>query len=126
MKRLGHVAIYVKNIEVSRRFYEETVGLKHSETRGGSDHDGLKGLGATLCFMSCGNLHHDFVLVEQADNEGNPVEIGGYSLMHLAFELDDGRSIEEFAKHLTEKDVEIAMGPVVHDRDPYGDGTWGW
>lgn len=125
MKRLGHVAIYVKSIEASRRFYEDVVGLKHSETRGGADHDGLKALGATLCFMSCGTLNHDFVLVEQVDGEGNSVKIGGYSLMHLAFELEGDRSIDDFAGHLAEKGVEIVMGPQVHDPVPIGDGTWG-
>ncbi|NIB40839.1 VOC family protein [Pseudomaricurvus alkylphenolicus] len=125
MKRLGHVAVYVSDIEKSRRFYEEVVGLKHSETRGGEDHNALKDLNITLCFLSCGHLHHDFVLVEKKDGRGDPVEVGGYSLMHLAFELEAEKTIEEFSEYVRKQGIEIAMGPVMHDREPVGDGTWG-
>ena len=126
MKRVGHVAVFVTDINRSRNFYEEVIGLKHSETHGPEDHKMNKDLGYTLCFMSCGEFHHDLVLVHEQDKNGNTVPVEGHGLQHIAFRLEDGRSTSDFAEELEAKGIAIIYGPVLHRPiSEGGDGTWG-
>ncbi|MEW6777742.1 MAG: VOC family protein [Bdellovibrionota bacterium] len=126
MKRLAHVAVFVSDIDRSRKFYEEVLGLRHSETHPPEDHFMNKAMGHTLCFLSCGNVHHDIVLVQQKDPKtGGAVPVGGHQLAHYAFELGPDESPEAFAKRLRDKKIPILYGPILHDPGPGGDGSWG-
>jgi catechol 2,3-dioxygenase-like lactoylglutathione lyase family enzyme len=125
MKRIGHVALFVSDLKRSRKFYEDVVELRHSETHGPDDHSNLRALNANLCFMSCGDVHHDFALVEQFDDDGKPILVEQHGLMHVAFELEDGRSLDEFAETLKAKGIEVLWEPTLHSDSPRGDGTWG-
>ncbi|MCH6546224.1 MAG: VOC family protein [Deltaproteobacteria bacterium] len=47
-RRLGHVGIFVKDLERTKKFYTEVVGLKVSDELPGK-----------AVFMRCSNDHHD-------------------------------------------------------------------
>jgi catechol-2,3-dioxygenase len=90
-----------------------------------SDHENFKALNANICFMSCGNTHHDFVLLQHFDDQGMPVAVDHHGLVHVAFENEEGRSLDEFANGLENKGIKSVPKPIMHSEKPRGDGTWG-
>jgi catechol 2,3-dioxygenase len=55
VKELGHLVLYVRNLDRSRRFYGETLGWK--EIPGGQ-------LGFPAAAFSSGRTHHELLLIE--------------------------------------------------------------
>lgn len=53
VKELGHVVLYVKDLEASRRFYRDLLGWKE-----------LGAYGATAAAYSSGRTHHELLLLE--------------------------------------------------------------
>jgi catechol 2,3-dioxygenase-like lactoylglutathione lyase family enzyme len=114
-RRLAHVSLYVSDLQRSRRFYCEALGLLRSEehvlaqdlplARGVCTvlarvprfaHAWLeralpfqyRGAHATLCFLSCGSRHHDLVLAEMHDPVlGTPRPVSGNRVQSLTFTL---------------------------------------
>jgi len=114
-RRLSHVALYVSDLERSRHFYSEVLGLLFSEehvlwrelplarvvsavlARVPSFAHGriertvpfhYRGAHATLCFLSCGARHHDLVLTEMHDPvRGATRPVSGSALRGLTFAL---------------------------------------
>ena len=80
---LGHIVFYVKDLEVSLRFYEKILGWERI-------------ISATLPFnaaaLSSGRTHHELLLIEVGDAPKRPIgrRIGFY---HAAFKIGD--SIDE-------------------------------
>ncbi len=122
---VGHLAVFVSDLERSRTFYQDVLGMFHSETIEPQMHPLNAASRQTLCFMSFGKQHHDVVLVLETTPEGKPVPVEHHGLMHMALRLDDGRSTPEFAQSLIQKGVPIFYGPVLHTRGPQGDGLSG-
>lgn len=85
IRELGHVSLFVRDLEASRRFYRDILGL--AET-------GL-GKGGRIAFFSAGRHHHDVSCeLARADGPG-PQPKGVPGLYHIAFEV--GASLEELA-----------------------------
>ena len=85
VRELGHVSLFVRDLEASRRFYRDILGL--AET-------GL-GKGGRIAFFSAGRHHHDVSCeVARADGPG-PQPTGVPGLYHIAFEV--GGSLEALA-----------------------------
>ena len=80
---LGHIVFYVKDLEVSLRFYEKILGWERitSDT-----------LPFNAAALSSGRTHHELLLIEVGDAPKRPIgrRIGFY---HAAFKIGD--SIDE-------------------------------
>ena len=81
---LGHVSLYVRDLEASVRFYRDVLGLRETG----------RGKGGRIAFLSTGAHHHD-VSLEAARAEGGIPPKGAPGLYHIAFHIGSGR--EELA-----------------------------
>lgn len=85
VRELGHVSLFVRDLEATRRFYHDVLGLAEVGTA----------KGGRIVFFSAGRHHHD-VSCELARAEGpGPQPKGVPGLYHVAFEV--GTSVEELA-----------------------------
>ena len=85
IRELGHVSLFVRDLEATRRFYGEILGLAETGT----------GKGGRIVFFSAGRHHHD-LSCELARAEGpGPQPKGVPGLYHIAFEI--GSTREELA-----------------------------
>jgi catechol 2,3-dioxygenase len=81
---LGHVSLFVRDLDASLRFYRDLLGL--AET--------ARGKGGRIAFLSAGVHHHDISL-EAARAEGGGAAKGAPGLYHIAFCV--GTTREELA-----------------------------
>ena len=85
VRELGHVSLFVRDLDASRRFYRDALGL--AET--GTAKDGR------IVFFSAGVHHHDLSCeLARAPGAGPPPK-GVPGLYHIAFDV--GASPEELA-----------------------------
>ncbi len=85
IRELGHVSLFVRDLDASRRFYRDVLGLRET---------GL-GKGGRIAFFSAGRHHHDVSCeVARADGPG-PQPKGAPGLYHIAFAV--GASLDELA-----------------------------
>ena len=104
INRVGHVGIYVSDVDRSLAWYTDVLGLTLTgrwPTPGGGE----------IVFMRFGDNHHDIVLIPSP----TPGETGGSNrLQHIAMEIE---SRDEWLKALAElkrAGVTIKRGPLVH------------
>jgi catechol 2,3-dioxygenase-like lactoylglutathione lyase family enzyme len=96
--KLEHAALLVQDVERSRRFYCEVLGLQEIPSGGN-------------CFLRKGDAEVHLLAAPQ----GRVVELGyraddladGY-ITHVAFEVDD---LEEAQQHLKNSNIPIVCGP---------------
>ena len=85
IRELGHVSLFVRDLEATRRFYRDTLGLAETGT----------GKGGRIVFFSAGVHHHD-LSCELARAEGpGPQPKGAPGLYHIAFDV--GSSLPDLA-----------------------------
>ena len=85
VRELGHVSLFVRDLEATRRFYRDTLGLRET----GTAKDGR------IVFFSAGVHHHD-LSCELARAAGpGPQPKGVPGLYHVAFDV--GTSLAELA-----------------------------
>ena len=131
IRGVGHVAIFVNNTAASRAFYEDVLDLQWSQTDTPDMTPLTRMLGQSLCFMSCGDRqHHDLVLVEQFTKAGQTVPVQPDDLLHLAFALRPGQTLEMIAARAQAQGQAVTEGPIfptlnantraIHFRDPNG------
>jgi catechol 2,3-dioxygenase len=85
VRELGHVSLFVRDLEATRRFYRDILGLAE---RGA-------GKGGRIAFFSAGVRHHD-ISCELARAAGpGPQPKGAPGLYHIAFAV--GTSLEDLA-----------------------------
>ena len=112
IRELGHVSLFVRDLDATRRFYRGVLGL--AET--GTAKDGR------IVFFSAGVHHHDVSCeLARADGPG-PQPKGVPGLYHIAFDVGD--SEEELAdarRHVESHGLapfgEYARGFCVRDPD---------
>ena len=61
VKELGHLVLYVRNLERSRRFYGEVLGWKEIKAPGAE-------LGFPAAAFTSGRTHHELLLIEVGDS----------------------------------------------------------
>jgi catechol 2,3-dioxygenase-like lactoylglutathione lyase family enzyme len=131
LKALQHIALKVRDIETSLKFYVEVLGFRVIERHAGGE---IPGYEHGLNFITCTNLHHVMNLAELAPEYRpkdapppvNTLAKPAFGLHHFAFEVEDKAEYEAWQKHLADHGVEIVHGPMVHSpTHPEGDGSWG-
>ena len=94
INRVGHVVLYVSDVDEAVEFYRDKVGMelvRYNEERG-------------LAFMSFGTQHHDLGLFRV---RGEPTK-GRLGLSHIAFVINGGSAeLQEVHDRLARNGVEI-------------------
>ncbi len=101
IKELGHVVLYVTDIEKVGNFYRDTLGFHELKRSPG------------MAIFSSGRTHHELLLLEigGAPKHKNFPEPGLY---HIGFKIGDGpEALKAVYKELKEKDVRI-VGSADH------------
>ncbi len=100
IKELGHIVLYVTNLEVMARFYRETLGFKEIAR---DEHTAL---------YSSGRTHHELLLIEVGGHpQEKKIEPGLY---HIGFKVANStEELKEVYKELSDKNVKI-IGTADH------------
>jgi catechol 2,3-dioxygenase len=112
-KRIGHLVLNVKDVEVSEKFYTEVLGFEISVKR------------PFGTFLTCGKIHHDLALF-QAPEDAQPVTEGRLGLNHFAVQVEDMDELKEVYQRLKEHGATIdhltdhGMTKSVYFFDPDG------
>jgi catechol 2,3-dioxygenase len=112
VRELGHVSLFVRDLEATRRFYRDVLGLAETGT----------GKNGRIVFFSTGVRHHD-LSCELARAEGpGPQPKGVPGLYHVAFVVGDSAEDLAAARRAVEAHGltpfgEYARGFCVRDPD---------
>ena len=98
-RKLGHVGIYVRDLEKSKKFYEDVVGLKVSDVLPGK-----------AVFMRCGRDHHDTVLFQLAAAKSDRSQTDRVELQQISYEVDRLDDLHRKAAELKAGGITVA-GP---------------
>lgn len=114
--RIGHVVIKVRNLERSRKFYTELLGLQLM----------FEMAQIKMAFLSSnGRDHHEIGLVEAGNDAPDPQK-GEIGLVHIAFRLRDEDHLKAAYRELKENNVPIVstvdhgITKSIYFRDPDG------
>jgi len=81
VKELGHVVLYVRNVERSRKFYRDVLGWKE-----------IAGMDGAVAAFSSGRTHHELLLI-QVGEDATPIpqgrRVGMYHFGLKVGETDD-------------------------------------
>jgi catechol 2,3-dioxygenase len=94
--KIGHVALFVQDVERSARFYTDVLGFQISDVY---DDDMIPG-GAV--FLRCNPDHHGIALFEATQNQ-NP----GAGMHHMAFAVGTLDEVLRAREHLREHGVRV-------------------
>jgi catechol 2,3-dioxygenase len=108
VRELGHVSLFVRDLDATRRFYRDVLGLRETGT----------GKGGRIVFFSAGSRHHDLSCeLARADGPG-PHPRGVPGLYHVAFTVDDLAAARAWVEsHGLTPFGEYARGFCVRDPD---------
>jgi len=130
-KRLQHLALKVRNIQKSLKFYCDVLGFKTTESYRFDKENSYQD---SINFITCSNKHHVINLVQSSESHkpkdieppSNSRDTHAYGLHHFAFEVKNKIEFKKWEKHLLENKIKIVKGPLVHSpTHPEGDGSWG-
>lgn len=116
MSELGHVVFYVKELEKSRAFYRDVVGLKEV---GRIFND-------RAVIFSSGRSHHELLLIEVRDAPG-PLQGHRLGLYHVGWKVGDSldalREAKQRAEHFgceIDGSSDHTVSQSLYIRDPDG------
>jgi catechol 2,3-dioxygenase len=113
VKELGHIVLYVRDIERSARFYRDVLGWRQIVPD--VDHDGTSPLRAPIAAFSApsGRTHHELLLIEVGPDAAAPPEGRRVGLYHFGLKVGD--SDDELREALAR--VEEAGAPILGASD---------
>lgn len=117
LNKIGHVALFVTDLERSARFYVEVMGFRVTDVYG----DDMMPGGAV--FLRCNNDHHGIALFPATQDK-----LAGAGLHHMAFEVGTLDQVVRARNFLRERGVPISFDGrrragvqlAVEFRDPDG------
>jgi catechol 2,3-dioxygenase len=95
IQRTGHVALRVRDLEVTRRFYRDVLGMQVA--------DEFPGQGI---FFRFGSYHHDIVAFKAVDGAA-PASDKHAGAAHIAFVADDFETVRSFYHRLRALDIPV-------------------
>lgn len=115
VKRVGHVGIYVSDVERSLHFYTDVLGCTITNVRRGPDGK------ARSAFLRFEDKHHDVVLFQAPEGvDAVSTDAGARVVQQIAFEVDSRDEFLRALTHVRSKGVDIVSGPLIHGFE--GDG----
>ncbi|MGB6564204.1 MAG: VOC family protein [Candidatus Binataceae bacterium] len=115
-ERIGHVVLKVRDLERTKKFYSEVMGLEVMKVE-----PSIK----MAFFASNGRDHHEIAAIE-IDGNIPDSQAGGFGLSHLAFRLRDEAHLRAAYTDLKEHEVKIisavnhGVTKSIYFRDPDG------
>ena len=100
IKELGHVVLYVKDIERSRAFYRDLLGFRMIAS---APH---------LAMFSSGRTHHELLLIETGQEPASKKSYNG--LYHIGFKIGDTEEELRTALHELERAGVTIVGTTDH------------
>ena len=91
--RLGHLALAVRDVNRTARFYEDVLGFRVGDWIGGH-----------FVFMRCGHEHHALNFVQSDTSR----------MQHIAFEMADAAALTASCDVLGQAGLRLLWGPVRH------------
>ncbi|HEY5120972.1 MAG TPA: VOC family protein [Acidimicrobiales bacterium] len=109
IKELGHLVLYVRNLDVSRHFYGDVLGW-----RALNDDDSVSGIRAAAFSAPSGRTHHELLLIEVGPS-ATPIPPGRrLGLYHFGLKVGDSDDeLREARKVLVANDVKV-VGATDH------------
>jgi catechol 2,3-dioxygenase len=101
VRELGHVSLFVRDLEATRRFYRDVLGLVETGT----------GKNGRIVFFSAGVHHHDVSCELARADGGGPQPKGVPGLYHIAFAI--GATLDDLT--VARREVEA------HGLTPFGE-----
>jgi catechol 2,3-dioxygenase len=101
LTKLAHIVLRVRDLERSRRFYRDTLGLKETGEIGGQ-----------MAFFSLGDSSHDLAVMALGEG-APPPDPRRVGLYHFAFHVESEASLRDWSRHLREQGVRI-VGSADH------------
>lgn len=116
-RKLGHVGIFVKELERSKKFYTEVVGLKVSDEFPGR-----------AVFLRCGHDHHDTVLFQLPQEKLERSQSDRAEVQQISYEMDRLDDLRQKAVEVKLLGIEVVgpqqrgpgMDKTIDFRDPDG------
>jgi catechol 2,3-dioxygenase len=117
-KYLGHVNIYVRNVERSKAWYEDLLGLQVYDYRPGA-----------AAFLSADSEQSHEVALMRVGDDAPLQQRGQVGLNHMAWRLESLDDLKEFYGRIKERGIKpefvgdhgISLG--IYMRDPDGNGV---
>ena len=112
VRELGHVSLFVRDLDATRHFYRDVLGLRETGT----------GKNGRIVFFSAGVHHHDLSCeIARAEGPG-PQPHGVPGLYHVAFDVGTSREALASARRWVESNGLAPFGETeasfcVHDPD---------
>lgn len=128
ISHLGQLSIYVRDIALSKKWYEDIAGMTHSRTCIPEPHPYKDGFTITCCYLSAKEHPECLVLVEERNQQGEITIPSGMSFFHFALEVEGNQfqNVINFAQRARKKGYKSSYGVVTHnDVPPNGDGETG-
>ncbi|MDH3442323.1 MAG: VOC family protein [Deltaproteobacteria bacterium] len=98
-RKLGHVGIYVKDLEKTKTFYTDVVGLKISDEFPGK-----------AVFMRCSHDHHDTVAFQLPKEKLDRAQNDRMEIQQISYEVDRIDDLKQKAEELRAEGIEV-VGP---------------
>jgi catechol 2,3-dioxygenase-like lactoylglutathione lyase family enzyme len=120
MKGISHIAIGVRDMERSLRFYRDLLGLEVM-----LDAEEKVGSGSRRAVYMRWNSGGGFIVLSQTlgrEPAGTPPRLDHVGIHHFAFGVDD---LEERVEKLRRAGVKILVGPYAADTVAYGEKAGG-
>jgi catechol 2,3-dioxygenase len=93
---IGHVHLHVSNLVKSRKFYSETLGLKHTCSIHGAN------------FYAAGSYHHHIATNTWLGNDIDNANSEYPGLDHFTLNLKSKQNFEELLRHLRRMKVRVS------------------